>query len=59
MDLFANQRQDEIYNLIKEKGNVTVDELMKKFDVSVETIRRDLIFLEKANSIKRVHGGAI
>lgn len=57
--MFANQRQDEIYNLIKEKGNVTVDELMKKFDVSVETIRRDLIFLEKANSIKRVHGGAI
>lgn len=57
--MFANQRQDEIYNLIKEKGNVTVDELVKKFDVSIETIRRDLIFLEKANSIRRVHGGAI
>ena len=57
--MFANQRQEKIYELIKEKGNVKVEELVNSFNVSIETIRRDLILLEGQRNIKRVHGGAI
>ena len=57
--MFANQRQEEIYKLVKKRGNVTVEELINTFNVSIETIRRDLILLESQNRIKRVHGGAI
>lgn len=34
-------------------------DLAKKFDVSTETIRRDLEQLEKEHLIRRVHGGAV
>lgn len=57
--MFANQRQEKIYDMVKEKGNVTVEELMNIFNVSIETIRRDLILLESQKCVKRVHGGAI
>jgi DeoR/GlpR family transcriptional regulator of sugar metabolism len=38
---------------------VKVTELMKEFDVSIETVRRDLEFLEKKGYLRRVYGGAI
>lgn len=44
---------------LREKGNVTVAELMAKFGVSIETIRRDLYTLEEAGRLSRVHGGAV
>ena len=53
------RRFDIILNLLKEKKNVTIQELMDKLNVSEATIRRDLTFLEKKEKIKRVHGGAI
>ncbi|NLD17971.1 MAG: DeoR/GlpR transcriptional regulator [Tissierellia bacterium] len=44
---------------LEEHGLTKVQELAKEFDVSIETIRRDLEFLEKQSKLKRVHGGAI
>ena len=41
------ERQNIIYQLIKENGAVTVAELVKKFSVSDETVRRDLKQLEE------------
>jgi DeoR/GlpR family transcriptional regulator of sugar metabolism len=38
---------------------VTVSELIKELHTSTETIRRDLLYLEKENRLLRVHGGAI
>ncbi|MCI8387179.1 MAG: DeoR/GlpR transcriptional regulator [Clostridiales bacterium] len=57
--MFANERYNSIISSIESHGSVTVSELMKQFGVSVETIRRDLAYLEKHGMLRRVHGGAI
>ncbi len=57
--MFPNERYDVILKLISEKNSVTVSELVKRLDVSVETVRRDLFSLENGGKLKRVHGGAV
>lgn len=57
--MFATQRQGQIVALVNEKGAVRIGELTRLFSVSVETIRRDLMELEKQNCLRRVHGGAM
>ena len=36
-----------------------VSDLVQRFDVSVETVRRDLLTMEKEGLLARVHGGAV
>ncbi len=57
--MLASQRQQEIQQLLKTNGAVTVANLTERFGVSVETIRRDLLTMEKAALLSRVHGGAV
>lgn len=57
--MFAKERQETIIELLKRNKSVKVSQLTKRFQVSLETIRRDLEFLEKEGLIKRVHGGAV
>ena len=45
--------------MIQKDGAVTTAKLMELFDISIETVRRDLLAMEKANLLKRVHGGAV
>ena len=52
-------RYELILEVIREKRNIKVEELIERLNVSEATIRRDLNFLEKAGKIRRVHGGAI
>jgi len=59
LNLFAENRQDKIYELIEEYGAVTTAALVNEFGVSVETIRRDLLTMEEKGLLKRVHGGAV
>lgn len=53
------QRKDKILKLIAENRIVKAGQLAEEFNVSMETIRRDLAELETQNLIRRVHGGAI
>ena len=52
-------RYELILEVIKEKKNIKIEELIEKLNVSEATIRRDLTFLENSGKIRRVHGGAI
>ncbi len=52
-------RRETIKEMIAHDGSVNVQNLVKRFDVSVETIRRDLEALEKEGFLKRVYGGAV
>ena len=54
-----NERYDIILQLLSSKEMVTIPELMDLFDVSIETVRRDLNYLDKNHFIKKVYGGAI
>lgn len=57
--MFANSRYDIILDILNINGSVSVSSLTQKFNVSLETVRRDLEFLEKTGKLQRVHGGAI
>ncbi|GAA0177883.1 DeoR/GlpR family DNA-binding transcription regulator [Clostridium sediminicola] len=57
--MFLEERQQEIIKLLKKKGKVKVNELVKAFDVSESTIRRDLQEMESEGVINRTHGGAM
>lgn len=52
-------RQSEILRAAQKDGKVEVDALSERFDVSVQTIRRDLAELSDAGRLERVHGGAM
>ncbi|WP_340613894.1 DeoR/GlpR family transcriptional regulator [Xenorhabdus thailandensis] len=52
------QRHDAIIELVRLQGYVSTEELVTHFDVSPQTIRRDLNDLADKNKIQRHHGGA-
>ena len=56
--MLPNQRREDIYKLIKEDGQASVQSLSKLFDVTEVTIRQDLTILENRGLIKREYGGA-
>lgn len=52
-------RHPEILEIARRDRMVTVDGLARHFDVTVQTIRRDLADLADAGKLERVHGGAV
>ena len=54
-----SHRQSEILNIARAFGRVMVDDLAKRFEVSAQTIRKDLNDLCDQRSLTRIHGGAI
>lgn len=57
--MFAEERQQAILQRLREEGRVLAKALAESLGVSADTIRRDLIALEKKGFLKRTHGGAI
>ena len=55
----ASRRQQEIVTLVRETGRVSVEDLVVRFGVTPQTIRRDLNDLSEARIITRTHGGAM
>lgn len=51
-------RRQQIIQLVDSSKLVNVELLARQFSVSVETIRRDLNYLEKMGRLIRTHGGA-
>ncbi|WP_093251561.1 DeoR/GlpR family DNA-binding transcription regulator [Rubrimonas cliftonensis] len=52
-------RQQEIVELARRARRVTVEELAERFNVTRQTIRRDLAELCEARVLARTHGGAM
>ncbi len=57
--MFALERQKKILEILEREGSVSVNKLSATFDVTEETVRRDLEKLEKQECLKRTHGGAV
>lgn len=55
--LFA--RQNTILEIARQSGRVTVEDLAARFDVTPQTIRKDLNDLCEKRLLARTHGGAI
>jgi len=54
----AKQRREAIVEVVHTHGPTTVAELVDRLGLSEATIRRDLVRLDEAGLLKRVHGGA-
>jgi DeoR family transcriptional regulator, glycerol-3-phosphate regulon repressor len=56
--LNPSDRHTQIKKLVQSSGFVTIDHLARQFDVTPQTIRRDINFLSKTGDVQRFHGGA-
>lgn len=52
------ERHARIIEIVNNSGFATIEELATKFDVTPQTIRRDLKELDSEHKIQRFHGGA-
>ncbi|WP_223271974.1 DeoR/GlpR family DNA-binding transcription regulator [Pandoraea pnomenusa] len=52
-----NPRQEALFDAVRRDGFLTVDELAVRFDVTPQTIRRDINFLAERKWVRRYHGG--
>lgn len=57
--MYAEERQKAIAEWIAHNRRAAVSDLATRFDVTTETVRRDLDRLEGGGMIRRVHGGAV
>lgn len=57
--MYAEERQQAIVNVISQRGRMSVNDLSQQFEVTTETVRRDLSTLEQMRLVRRVHGGAV
>jgi DeoR family transcriptional regulator, fructose operon transcriptional repressor len=57
--MYAEERQQAMAQLVAEHGRLSVNVLAERYDVTTETVRRDLSALERMGLVRRVHGGAV
>jgi DeoR family transcriptional regulator, fructose operon transcriptional repressor len=57
--VYTEERRQEIALVVRQDGRGDVSMLADRFEVTPETIRRDLTDLERQGILRRVHGGAI
>jgi DeoR/GlpR family transcriptional regulator of sugar metabolism len=57
--MLTEERRRVIVDLVRSEGKVLAAELSDRFEVSQDTIRRDLRELSEAGVLQRVHGGAL
>lgn len=57
--MFAEERRNRLLQMLKEKRSLSVPDAAVRFEVTEETIRRDLKLLESSGFLLRTHGGAI
>ena len=56
---FSSQRRQAIVRTLRSSGRVDVGEIAAELGVTNETVRKDIIQLERQGLLRRVHGGAV
>ena len=57
--MLNNERKQLILDILHRDGRVLTKELSEQFEISEDTIRRDLRELDQEGLLQRVHGGAL
>ena len=52
-------RRNQIVDIITKQRTIKNTQLMDEFGISIETVRRDLEYLEQQGILRRVYGGAV
>lgn len=55
--MYQAQRLEEIMALLQKQEDLTTEQMIKHFNVSRDTVRRDFAKLANEGKVKRVHGG--
>jgi len=55
--LALNPRQRRLLDFVRQHETVSVEELARQFDVTPQTVRRDIKYMEEAKLLSRYHGG--
>jgi DeoR family transcriptional regulator, aga operon transcriptional repressor len=55
----GQRRREQILNVLKRQGRITILELVERFGISEATARRDLELMEKSEPVIRTIGGAM
>jgi DeoR family glycerol-3-phosphate regulon repressor len=53
-----NPRQAALLAALRQRGSMDLDEMVTHFDVTPQTLRRDLALMARAGLVARFHGGA-
>ncbi|WP_327392934.1 DeoR/GlpR family DNA-binding transcription regulator [Streptomyces sp. NBC_01186] len=56
---YAAERQQALLRAVRVEGRLDAAETAERLGVSAETIRRDLVLLERQGLLRRQHGGAV
>jgi DeoR family transcriptional regulator, fructose operon transcriptional repressor len=57
--MLKEERLNYIVNEVRVRNRVLLVDIAQKLDVSEDTVRRDLNYLDEKGKVKKVHGGAI
>ncbi|MBO0992106.1 DeoR/GlpR family DNA-binding transcription regulator [Bacillus sp. SD088] len=57
--MLAEERRQKILELLKQEGRVIAKDLSELFEMSVDSIRRDLTIMEEQGLLQKTYGGAI
>lgn len=57
--MLARERQNKIVEMVNKNGSVLVKELSELFNVTEDSIRKDLSLLQKKGLLKKTYGGAV
>jgi DeoR/GlpR family transcriptional regulator of sugar metabolism len=57
--MLTDERRQRILERLRVQGRVLASDLVAEFDISPDTVRRDLRELDEAGALRRVHGGAL
>lgn len=52
-----NPRQSALIEMVRAQGSASIEELARRFGVTLQTVRRDVHFLSEAGLLSRFHGG--
>lgn len=59
VEKMADNRKEQILNILKEKKSVRILDLSKQLKVSRETVRKDIMEMEEEGLLKKTYGGAV
>lgn len=55
--MLAEERLEEIFRRLRNRGTLAVDDVAQEFNVSLDTVRRDFNRLAGTRGVRRTHGG--
>ncbi|MEN2768427.1 DeoR/GlpR family DNA-binding transcription regulator [Ornithinibacillus xuwenensis] len=57
--MLAEERRQQILEMIQQEGRVIAKDLSEQFNISIDSVRRDLTIMEKQGLLQKTYGGAM